>query len=238
MRAAAAARQPRPGGRGPGASRGGGPGGGACRRSRTSPARARSDVEPKGEALPGGSVPPELRLGPGLVFRQGGEVAVGDFQRLCRRVGWRARPDWKVAEALKGSCELLPRFFAAGLVPFPRGRLGVNDRRPSGLTNRAEIDLVTSLHLEEEGAAEPGLLVGVARVTSDGVFNATLWDVMVSRSALFPSAGECAWNATARMTLQHERAFSMTRTNNELFNPEFSRRFTHAGPSSRAETHC
>ena len=73
-----------------------------------------------------------------------------------------------------------------------------NDRRPSGLTNRAEIDLVTSLHLEEEGAAEPGLLVGVARVTSDGVFNATLWDVMVSGSTLFPfrRGRTCAWNGT------------------------------------------
>ena len=84
---------------------------------------------------------------------------------------------------------------------FPsREAVSVNDRRPSGLTNRAEIDLVTSLHLEEEGAAEPGLLVGVARVTSDGVFNATLWDVMVSGSTLFPfrRGRTCAWNGTRR----------------------------------------
>ena len=90
---------------------------------------------------------------------------------------------------------------------FPsREAVSVNDRRPSGLTNRAEIDLVTSLHLEEEGAAEPGLLVGVARVTSDGVFNATLWDVMVSGSIdpfSLPQGKDMRMerNTTARMTV-------------------------------------
>ena len=111
-----------------------------------------------------------VRLGPGLVFRQGARIEVGGFHALTRDAGWEPRPDDKVSAALQGSY------------------------------------LVTSLHLEEEDAAhsgeEPGELVGVARVTGDGVFNATLWDVMVNGDMRGQGLGKALVELTIRALLQ------------------------------------
>ena len=66
--------------------------------------------------------------------------------------------------------------------------------------------LVTSLHREEEGAGHtaeaPGDLVGVARVTGDGVFNATLWDVIVSGDLRGQGLGKALVELTLRALLQ------------------------------------
>lgn len=39
--------------------------------------------------------------------------------------------------------------------------------------------LVATLTIEMPGSEMPGRLVGLARCTSDGAFNATIWDVLV-----------------------------------------------------------
>lgn len=85
-----------------------------------------------------------------VVYRNGGEVRADELERLCEKVGWPPRPIHKVEAALKNS------FLVATL--FVRiSRPSANGSPPT--------------HTER--------LIGMARATSDHVFNATIWDVLV-----------------------------------------------------------
>ncbi|MCO5558770.1 hypothetical protein L7F22_012357 [Adiantum nelumboides] len=85
-----------------------------------------------------------------IVFGSGEAVDVYELEALYIKVGWPRRPPEKVEAALKNSF------------------------------------MVASLHLQKEGPSEGGAtrtmkreLIGMARATSDHVFNATIWDVIV-----------------------------------------------------------
>lgn len=87
-----------------------------------------------------------------IVLETGAEIDVEEAATLCVRVGWARRPPSKLKAALENSY------------------------------------LVASIHMEEfDGApsAEHELsvrsrkLIGLARATSDHVFNATIWDVLI-----------------------------------------------------------
>lgn len=85
-----------------------------------------------------------------IVFGSGEAVDVYELEALYIKVGWPRRPPEKVEAALKNSF------------------------------------MVASLHLQKEVSAQGGAtrivkreLIGMARATSDHVFNATIWDVIV-----------------------------------------------------------
>ncbi|KAI5078507.1 hypothetical protein GOP47_0006178 [Adiantum capillus-veneris] len=85
-----------------------------------------------------------------IIFGSGEAVDVYELEALYIKVGWPRRPPEKVEAALKNSF------------------------------------MVASLHLQKEVPFEGGAtkmlkreLIGMARATSDHVFNATIWDVIV-----------------------------------------------------------
>lgn len=86
-----------------------------------------------------------------IVFRKGGAVDLPTLEALCAKVGWPHRPMHKVRAALQNS------FMVATLT------LEGDDGGPGA----------------DPGRQHPARLIGLARATSDGVFNATLWDVLV-----------------------------------------------------------
>jgi GNAT superfamily N-acetyltransferase len=92
-----------------------------------------------------------------VVYRNGGAVDAGALEDLCDRVGWPRRPLHKVEAALANS------FLVATLTLEPPA--------PPGTENDGDV---------VAGPPPPTAhLVGLARCTSDGAFNATLWDVVV-----------------------------------------------------------
>ena len=89
-----------------------------------------------------------------IVFRTRQEVDVEDLERLCDKVGWPKRPAQKVATALANS-------FLVATLQHTR-------TAPAG---------------PGEAPKEIGCtMIGMARATSDHAFNATIWDVLVSRA--------------------------------------------------------
>ncbi|KAL4519625.1 hypothetical protein Ndes2526B_g01797 [Nannochloris sp. 'desiccata'] len=86
-----------------------------------------------------------------VVYRNGGFVDATALENLCDKVGWPRRPAHKVEAALSNS------FLVATLT------------------------LETDEQVENSGSNEggQGQLLGLARCTSDGAFNATIWDVLI-----------------------------------------------------------
>ena len=84
-----------------------------------------------------------------VVFSTTASVDVLEVERLCDAVGWPSRPRRKIKRALENS------FMVATLY---------------------EVDVDAS---GARGETNTGRLIGCARATSDHVFNATLWDIIV-----------------------------------------------------------
>ena len=84
-----------------------------------------------------------------VVFSTTASVDVLEVERLCDAVGWPSRPRRKIKRALENS------FMVATLYEVNVDENGVR------------------------GETEKGKLIGCARATSDHVFNATLWDIIV-----------------------------------------------------------
>ncbi|KAH7282545.1 hypothetical protein KP509_35G035800 [Ceratopteris richardii] len=85
-----------------------------------------------------------------IVFSPNEGVDIQELERLCLKVGWPKRAPSKVETALKNS------FMVASLC------LIKEISQPDG----------SSVEVKRE-------LIGMARATSDHVFNATIWDVLV-----------------------------------------------------------
>lgn len=85
-----------------------------------------------------------------IIFVSGGAVDVRELETLCMKVGWPRRPSSKVEVALKNS-------FMVASLRFLREFPSSDDGSPV---------------VKQE-------LIGMARATSDHVFNATIWDVLV-----------------------------------------------------------
>jgi len=90
-----------------------------------------------------------------VVLKTGAEIDVEQAANLCVRVGWARRQPHKLKLALENS------FMVASLhveeLDVPPSDLSSNDNAP--LKSRR--------------------LIGISRATSDHVFNATIWDVLV-----------------------------------------------------------
>ncbi|GFH20144.1 N-acetyltransferase domain-containing protein, partial [Haematococcus lacustris] len=101
-----------------------------------------------------------------VVFRLGGRVTAEALERLCVKVGWPARPIAKVDIALRNS------FLVASLV------LRITRGSPTSTASDSSGPVqVTGSTPEKYVVSET--LIGLARATSDHVFNATIWDVLV-----------------------------------------------------------
>ena len=117
--------------------------------------------------------------GPGyIVYRNGAGVDAAELERLCDKVGWPRRPLSKVAAALANSflvatltLEDAPPASSAG---FDSSSSSGDEASSSGGGGGNGAGLSSS-----GGAQAAGRLIGLARCTSDGAFNATIWDVLV-----------------------------------------------------------
>lgn len=85
-----------------------------------------------------------------IIFSSNEAVNVQELEKLCLKVGWPKRPPSKVEAALKNS------FMVASLL------LSRESFQPDGSSDEVTRELI-----------------GMARATSDHVFNATIWDVLV-----------------------------------------------------------
>jgi aralkylamine N-acetyltransferase len=88
-----------------------------------------------------------------VVYRNGGVVDAAALENLCDKVGWPRRPAHKVEAALSNS------FLVATLT--------------------LETDEMIEHNSNNNLNQAQGQLVGLARCTSDGAFNATIWDVLI-----------------------------------------------------------
>lgn len=103
--------------------------------------------------VPSDSSDASTRLG--IVYRNGAVVDANELENLCDKVGWPKRPIEKVEAALANS------YLVASLT----------------LEEIKESERDGGDALEPCGQARK--LIGLARCTSDGAFNATVWDVLV-----------------------------------------------------------
>ena len=92
-----------------------------------------------------------------IVYRNGGMVDALALEQLCDKVGWPRRPLNKVQAALANS--------------FLVATLTLEDAPPASSSDGNDSAAAP--------AAVSGTLIGLARCTSDGAFNATIWDVLV-----------------------------------------------------------
>jgi hypothetical protein len=115
-----------------------------------------------------------------IVYRNGGIVDAAELEQLCDKVGWPRRPLNKVQAALANSflvatlsLEDAPPASAAASSSSSSGDGGSEaDGSSSGSGSGVSSEAAA-------GAARSGRLIGLARCTSDGAFNATIWDVLV-----------------------------------------------------------
>lgn len=87
-----------------------------------------------------------------VVYRNGGVVDATALENLCDKVGWPRRPAHKVEAALSNS------FLVATLT----------------LETDDQLEIIRGGNNDGQGQ-----LIGLARCTSDGAFNATIWDVLI-----------------------------------------------------------
>ncbi len=88
-----------------------------------------------------------------VVYRNGGIVDASALENLCDKVGWPRRPAYKVEAALSNSFLV------------------------STLTLETDEQIANNQNGAQGGGQ--GQLIGLARCTSDGAFNATIWDVLI-----------------------------------------------------------
>ena len=116
------------------------------------------------ELTPEGSAAPAY-----IVYRNGSVVDAAELEQLCDKVGWPRRPLNKVSAALANS--------------FLVATLTLEDAPPASSSADSAGSAGSNSSSGEggggSGAARSGRLIGLARCTSDGAFNATIWDVLV-----------------------------------------------------------
>jgi hypothetical protein len=105
-----------------------------------------------------------------VVYRNGGLVDAAELEELCDKVGWPRRPQNKVQAALANS------FLVATLTLEEQPPASSSDSGSDGSSSSS-----SSSGSSGGGGSSgtQGRLIGLARCTSDGAFNATLWDVLV-----------------------------------------------------------
>ena len=113
-----------------------------------------------------------------VVYRNGAVVDAAELEQLCDKVGWPRRPLNKVQAALANSFLVSALFLEA--------------QPPASSAAGAPSSDGSSSSSSSGGAPPPGSrLIGLARCTSDGAFNATIWDVLVDPEFQGQVGGGC-----------------------------------------------
>lgn len=103
-----------------------------------------------------------------IVYRNGAVVDAAELESLCDKVGWPRRPLNKVAAALANSF-LVATLHLEAAPPASSAASGSESSSDGG----------NGAGPSSSSSSQPGRLIGLARCTSDGAFNATIWDVLV-----------------------------------------------------------
>ncbi|KAL4425621.1 hypothetical protein ABPG75_009637 [Micractinium tetrahymenae] len=128
-----------------------------------------------------------------IVYRNGAVVDAAALEQLCDKVGWPRRPLNKVQAALANSFLVSALFLEA--------------QPPASSTEDASSSDSGSSNSNGGGgaAAPPGSrLIGLARCTSDGAFNATIWDVLVDPEFQGQGLGKALVEGMTRTLLRRE----------------------------------
>ncbi|EFN57513.1 hypothetical protein CHLNCDRAFT_57286 [Chlorella variabilis] len=134
-----------------------------------------------------------------IVYRNGGLVDAAELEALCDKVGWPRRPQNKVQAALANS------FLVATLTledaPPRSSSSDCSDGSSSGSGSGSP---PTSSRPASSSSGTPGRLIGLARCTSDGAFNATLWDVLVDPEFQGQGLGKALVEGVTRTLLKRD----------------------------------
>jgi ribosomal protein S18 acetylase RimI-like enzyme len=134
-----------------------------------------------------------------IVYRNGAVVDAAELESLCDKVGWPRRPLNKVAAALANSflvatlhLEASPP--ASSAASDSDGSSSSGGSSGSGGGNGAG----------PSSSQAPGRLIGLARCTSDGAFNATIWDVLVDPEFQGQGLGKALVEGMTRTLLRRD----------------------------------
>lgn len=126
-----------------------------------------------------------------VVYRNGAVVDAAELEQLCDKVGWPRRPLNKVQAALANSFLVSALFLEA--------------QPPASSADGAPSSDGSSSSSSSGGAPPPGSrLIGLARCTSDGAFNATIWDVLVDPEFQGQGLGKALVEGMTRTLLRRE----------------------------------
>ncbi|KAL4438004.1 hypothetical protein ABPG77_004225 [Micractinium sp. CCAP 211/92] len=124
-----------------------------------------------------------------IVYRNGAVVDAAELEHLCDKVGWPRRPLNKVQAALANS------FLVSALFLEAQPPASSTGDEPSSSDSSSS----------SGGAPPPGSrLIGLARCTSDGAFNATIWDVLVDPEFQGQGLGKALVEGMTRTLLRRE----------------------------------
>ncbi|GAB4816760.1 hypothetical protein N2152v2_003806 [Parachlorella kessleri] len=153
-----------------------------------------------------------------VVYRNGGPVDATSLETLCDKVGWPRRPLNKVEAALRNSflvATLTVERWEAGegsssssSTEDGLGSSSVTDSQSSSSSSGGRSD-VNSVGSSDEAASAPppppgSRLIGLARCTSDGAFNATVWDVLVDPEFQGQGLGKALVEGLVRTLLRRD----------------------------------
>jgi aralkylamine N-acetyltransferase len=132
-----------------------------------------------------------------IVYRNGAIVDAAALEALCDRVGWPRRPLFKVEAALANS------FLVATLSVEPAAVVEGGD----GNDNQEEVSPVLTISSGNSSSDDGKIaarLIGLARCTSDGAFNATIWDVVIDPEFQKRGLGKALVEQMVRTLLKRE----------------------------------
>ncbi|KAI3438726.1 hypothetical protein D9Q98_001146 [Chlorella vulgaris] len=132
-----------------------------------------------------------------VVYRNGSVVDAVELENLCDKVGWPRRPHNKVQAALANS------FLVATLTLEDEPPASSSSSDASSSSNSGSSNGGSSSGGNGRDSRR-GRLIGLARCTSDGAFNATLWDILVDPEFQGRGLGKALVEGVTRTLLRRE----------------------------------
>lgn len=135
-----------------------------------------------------------------IVYRNGAIVDAAALEALCDKVGWPRRPLFKVEAALANS------FLVATLSVEPAVVVEGEDEDDNQEEEESPVLTISSSSnnnsFDDDGKS--ARLIGLARCTSDGAFNATIWDVVIDPEFQKQGLGKALVEQMVRTLLKRE----------------------------------
>ena len=133
-----------------------------------------------------------------IVYRNGAIVDAAALEALCDRVGWPRRPLFKVEAALANS------FLVATLSVEPAAAAVVEGEDSDNQEEESPVLTISSSNRSSDDGKIAARLIGLARCTSDGAFNATIWDVVIDPEFQKKGLGKALVEQMVRTLLKRE----------------------------------